>query len=48
MLSPLIVEMNAVNKPEISGVLAGFFAGMAVFLAVLFGVVFFFYLYAET
>jgi hypothetical protein len=34
--------MGTVNKPEVSRILAGFYAGMAVFLAVLFGVVFFF------
>ena len=34
--------MGTVNKPEVSRALAGFYAGMAVFLAVLFGVVFFF------
>jgi hypothetical protein len=34
--------MDTVNKPEVSRALAGFYAGTAVFLAVLFGVVFFF------
>ncbi len=38
--------MGAVNKPEVSRVLAGFYAGMAVFLAVVFGIVFFF-IYTE-
>jgi hypothetical protein len=34
--------MNIVNKPEVSRTIVGFYAGMAVFLAVLFGVIFFF------
>ena len=38
--------MGVVNKPEVSRAIVGFYAGMAVFLAVLFGVVFFF-IYTE-
>ena len=34
--------MGVVNKPEVSRTIAGFYAGMAVFLAVLFGVIFYF------
>jgi hypothetical protein len=38
--------MGAVNKPEVSRTIVGFYAGMAVFLAVLFGVIFYF-IYTE-
>ena len=38
--------MGVVNKPEVSRTIAGFYGGMAVFLAVLFGVIFYF-IYAE-
>jgi len=34
--------MGVVNKPEVSRTIVGFYAGMAVFLAVLFGVIFYF------
>ena len=34
--------MGVVNKPEVSRTIVGFYAGMAVFLAVLFGVLFYF------
>ena len=38
--------MGVVNKPEVSRTIVGFYAGMAVFLAVLFGVIFYF-IYTE-
>ena len=38
--------MGVVNKPEVSRTIAGFYVGMAVFLAVLFGVIFYF-IYSE-
>src|SRR3990170_6165976 len=38
--------MNSVNKPEVSRTIVGFYAGMAVFLAVMFGVIFYF-IYAD-
>jgi hypothetical protein len=38
--------MGVVNKPEVSRTIAGFYAGMAVFLAVMFGVIFYF-IYTE-
>jgi hypothetical protein len=34
--------MGVVNKPEVSRTIVGFYAGMAVFLAVMFGVIFYF------
>jgi hypothetical protein len=38
--------MDAVNKPEISKTIAGFYAGMAVFVAAVFSIVFYF-IYTE-
>src|SRR3990170_8355018 len=34
--------MGAVNKPEISRIIVGFYVGMTVFVSVVFGIVFFF------
>jgi asparagine N-glycosylation enzyme membrane subunit Stt3 len=37
-----MIEMDTVNKPEVSKTLVGFYAGTAVFVATVFGVVLFF------
>src|SRR3989337_3036085 len=38
--------MGAVNKPEISRIIVGFYVGMTVFVSVVFGIVFYF-IYTE-
>jgi len=38
----VVEEMSMVNKPKVSKTIAGFYGGMAVFVAMVFGIVFHF------